>query len=176
LSINRSKTPPAPAVETVAESNPDQTMERALPMKVVIPATQFRQSNPGPAPLTRFAATDDALALNQTIEMLVSPQASFEQKQAAWKQLKEMGKLDQAISDLEQRTTNEPQKAEYAAALGQAYLKKCALTRDVREQAILAMKADQTLDVALGLDPSNWEARYTKAIGMSYWPAQLNKG
>src|SRR5437870_3708274 len=117
LSINRSKIPPAPAVETVAESNPDQTMDRVQPVKAVVAATQFRQSpadrsKPAPVPLSRFAATDDALAFNHTIEMLVSPQASFEQKQAAWKQLKEMGKLDQAISDLEQRTADEPQKAE----------------------------------------------------------------
>ena len=46
---------------------------------------------------------------------------------------------------------------------------------DVREQAILAMKADKTLEAALNLDPSNWEARFIKAVGMSYWPANLNK-
>src|SRR5439155_3274216 len=81
----------------------------------------------------------------------------------------------EAISALEQRRANDPQTAAYAAALGQAYLKKCASMEDMREQAILAMKADQTLEAALSLDPSNWEARYTKAVGMSYWPPQLNK-
>jgi hypothetical protein len=81
-----------------------------------------------------------------------------------------------AISDLEQRTTNDPGSVENVAALGQAYLKKCGVIQDVREQAILAMKADQMLESALKLDPSNWDARYTKAVGMSYWPAQMNKG
>src|SRR5215468_3579417 len=38
------------------------------------------------------------------------------------------------------------------------------------------MKADQTLEAALNLDPSDWEARFTKVAGMSYWPTQLNKG
>jgi tetratricopeptide (TPR) repeat protein len=38
------------------------------------------------------------------------------------------------------------------------------------------MKADQAFDLALGLDPLNWEARYTKALAMSYWPSELNKG
>jgi len=116
------------------------------------------------------------LVFNQAIETLVSRQAGFEEKQAIWKRLKETGNLDQAITELEQRAASDPQRAEYAATLGQAYLKKCAGIEDVREQAILAMKADQLLEAALGLDPSNWEARFTKAVGMSYWPMQLNKG
>jgi tetratricopeptide (TPR) repeat protein len=31
-------------------------------------------------------------------------------------------------------------------------------------------------DTALNLDPSNWEARFTKAVAMTYWPENLNKG
>jgi tetratricopeptide (TPR) repeat protein len=120
--------------------------------------------------------SDVGQVLRQDIETLASPQASFEQKQAVWERLRETGTLDQAIGELEQRLANDPQVPEYSAALGKAYLKKCALTQDVREQAIFAMKADQTLEAALSLDPSNWEARFTKAVGMSYWPAQLNKG
>jgi len=54
-------------------------------------------------------------------------------------------------------------------------MKKCAGMDDVREQAIFAMKADKTLETALKLDPSNWDARFMKAVGMSYWPANLNK-
>ncbi len=70
---------------------------------------------------------------------------------------------------------NDPQRAEYAAPLGEAYMKKCATMTDVREQAILAMKADRTLETALNMDPSNWEARFIKAVGLSFWPADLNK-
>ncbi len=144
-------------------------------------ANQFRQNpteanRPAQAPLALSATPDARLVFNQAIETLVSPQASFEEKQAIWKRLKETGNLDQAITELEQRAANDPQRAEYAAVLGQAYLKKCAGIEDVREQAILAMKADQHLETALGLDPSNWEARFTKAVGMSYWPMQLNNG
>ena len=112
----------------------------------------------------------------QNVDTLVSPHATFEEKQAAWKRLKETGKLDLAIGELEQRLANNPQVPEFSAALGQAYMKKCAQIQDVREQALLAMKADQTLEAALNLDPSNWEARFTKTVGMSYWPAELNKG
>src|SRR5207302_1575250 len=84
--------------------------------------------------------------------------------------LEEVSGLERAIE-----SANDPQTAEYAAALGEAYMKKCATMTDVREQAILAMKADKTLETALNMDPSNWEARFIKAVGMSYWPANLNK-
>ena len=122
------------------------------------------------------AAKSDASVLTRSIDILVSPQATFEQKQAAWRQLREAGKLDKAISELEQRVANDPHTPDYPAALGQAYLQKCATIQDVREQGILAMQADKVFDTALGLDPLNWEARFTKAVAMSYWPANLNKG
>jgi tetratricopeptide (TPR) repeat protein len=38
------------------------------------------------------------------------------------------------------------------------------------------MQADKVFDTALSLDTANWEARFTKAIAMSYWPPTLNKG
>ena len=90
--------------------------------------------------------------------------------------LTKAGKLDQAIAELEQRVAGDPRVAEYAAALGQAYLKKCGTIQDMREEGILALQADKAFDAALRLDPSNWEARFTKAVAMSYWPPTLNKG
>src|SRR5215470_3696879 len=36
----------------------------------------------------------DKSMLTQTVDILVSPQASYEQKKAAWKQLRESGRLD----------------------------------------------------------------------------------
>jgi cytochrome c-type biogenesis protein CcmH/NrfG len=114
--------------------------------------------------------------LSQLVDTLVSPRASYEQKRASWKQLRDSGKLDQAIGDLEQRMAADPRAAEYPAALGQAYLQKCGVIHDVREQGILAMQADKVFDTALNLDPANWEARYMKAVALSYWPATMNKG
>ncbi|PWT89426.1 MAG: hypothetical protein C5B56_07130 [Proteobacteria bacterium] len=114
--------------------------------------------------------------LEQTVDTLISAQFTHEQKQAAWKQLQDGGKLDQAITALEQRVAGDPTSPEIVAALGHAYIKKCGMLQDVREQAILAMQADKLFDTALGLDPANWEARFTKAVALSYWPANLNKG
>ncbi len=117
----------------------------------------------------------DAAMLNEKIELLVSPQVPYGNKQAVWNQLRDLGKLDQVISELEARMAANPNAAELSAALGQAYLKKCSGLKDVREQAILGMQADKLLDVALDLDPSNWEARFMKAVALAHWPVGMNK-
>jgi hypothetical protein len=169
-----------PVVEAVAE--PIRTQQGLQPAKTALAETPRVRPLPWDRAGSNLvvpassAVQDIRLAFNRAIETLVSPQASYPQKQAAWKELNETGKLDLAISELEQRAATEPGTAETSAALGQAYLKKCALIQDVREQGILAMKADQVFDAALTVDPANWEARYTKAVAMSYWPAQMNKG
>jgi tetratricopeptide (TPR) repeat protein len=132
-----------------------------------------------PAPLVSATSVNtrlDKSMLDQAVDTLVSPQLTHSQKRATWKQLQESGKLDQAITELERRAASDPRSPDAAAALGQAYLKKCGTIQDIREQAILAMSADKEFDTALSLDPSNWEARFTKAVALSYWPANLNKG
>jgi tetratricopeptide (TPR) repeat protein len=92
------------------------------------------------------------------------------------KQLQDSGRLADAAAELEQRMANDPNNAMYPAALGQTYMRMCATTTDVRQQAVWAMNADYDFETALNLDPSNWDARYNKAVMMSYWPANLNKG
>ena len=109
------------------------------------------------------------------LQTLVSLQSSYLQKQAAWKELQDTHQLDRAISDLERVANADSSGAQYSAALGEAYVQKLRALQDFREQSILAIKADQTFDQALKLDPSNWEARYWKALSLSYWPEALNK-
>jgi hypothetical protein len=131
-------------------------------------------SSGAPVPAARKVVLD-ANEVSQAVDLLVSPHVNHQQKRAAWKQLKENGGLDQAIGLLEQHTKGDGSCADCAAALGQAYLQKCGTTSDVRERGILAMQADKVFDSALNLDPSNWEARFNKAVALSYWPATMGK-
>jgi tetratricopeptide (TPR) repeat protein len=189
--INRSTAPAIGPAESTAESVPDRQTDEA-------PATKYAAAKPDsinhrtprsdedkgkleadiptPAATTAAAPRELQLVLDQAIESLLAPQTGFEQKQTTWKELKKAGKLDQAISELERRAGADQTSADTIAALGQAYWQKCSAIDDIREKAILIMKADQAFDAALNLDPANWEARYTKALAMSYWPAELNKG
>jgi tetratricopeptide (TPR) repeat protein len=122
------------------------------------------------------AETEQQRALRESIETLVSPQSTFEQKQAAWKQLKDAGQLDAAVAELERRVAANPDSANDAIALAEGYFRQCGQTDDIRQRGILGMKADQLLGTALSLDPSNWQAQFDKASGVAYWPLELNQG
>jgi hypothetical protein len=165
---------PAPAAATQDHPSAGPVVERRRSSKAASSEVASEQASPPSAPSAK-SSSGTAFLVSQLVDTLVSPQSTYEAKQAAWKQLKESGKLDQAIAELEQRAANDPRTAEYPAALGQAYLQKCGIIKDVREQGILAMQADKVFDTALAIDPANWDARFTKAVALSYWPANLNK-
>jgi tetratricopeptide (TPR) repeat protein len=171
--------------EQLAQPPPGRTNQPAETPTVVAtpsrPTPRVRKSSPTPAVAQTAANSqaapnfDDAAVFSQVIDSLVSPQTAYADKQALWKQLKEAGRFGQAIAALEQRTADNSGSADNAATLGEAYLKQCGMTNDMRQQAIFAMKADQAFENALNLDSSNWDARFYRAVSMSYWPANLNK-
>jgi tetratricopeptide (TPR) repeat protein len=180
--LTRPRTVPSAPAQAAVEPAADRVNEpppppEPSPAPVAAPAVAVAQprSMP-PAPARPIKPAVETELLRQQIEALVSPQVAYDQKQAIWGQLAKAGKLDPVISDLESRMAANPRAPEYPAALGQAYLQKCATLQDVREQGILGMQADKVFDTALNLDPSNWEARFTKAVALSYWPPMMNKG
>jgi tetratricopeptide (TPR) repeat protein len=173
----------AQAREQAQESSEHEPAENAPATSVQRPATPPSAATSVAAPAAPAASAPEptpaksqvSLVFNQALDALTSPQAAFAQRQAAFKQLKDAGQLDKAITELEQRATADPQTPGYPAALGQAYLQKAGSIQDMREQGILGMKADQTFDAALQLDPNNWDARFWKATAMTYWPLMLGK-
>jgi hypothetical protein len=185
LSATRQKNPAVPPVQARTESSPSSTTENNPPVQPAI--TTPVPSQPVPAdtgdskPAVIASATETNARtvdanIKQAIEALLSPQLSHEQRRAVLKQLNEAGKLDQAIAELEQRAACDPSNAAYPTALGQAYLEQAATTQDVPDKAILVMQAVKSFDAALSLDPSNWEAAFTKTAVMSHYPAELNQG
>src|SRR5439155_940291 len=66
----------------------------------------------------------EATAITGAVDILISLDSSYGQKQTAWRQVIEAGKLDDVIAALEQRRAAEPLVADYAAGLGHGYLKK----------------------------------------------------
>ena len=188
---NRQKTASVSPAETMAEAAPSRTPEDTQSAKVVamqqsepqVPAVPADSNQPPLAsPISNEPEVDNdanssaPTAFRQAIAILVSPQSSFQQRQAAWKQLRDAGELDQAIATLKQGTTNNPSSAQYPTALGEAYVYKLQTIRDFHEVAILALQADQSFNAALGLDPANWEAQFFKAVSLSRWPPGMNKG
>ena len=190
LSAGRQKNPvvpPAPA-RTESVSSPAIANNPPVQPAVAAPAMSASiQSVPADSgdskPSVAVSATEASAktvdpAIKQAIESLLSPQLSHEQRREILKQLIESGKLDQAISELEQRVAGDPNNAVYSTALGQAYLEKgkAMMQDDVAGGSMLIMQGMKSFDAALKLDPSNWEARYTRTLVMSHYPAELNKG
>ena len=157
----------APARADALKRRPHQEASSVSRVETAVSNQAARAPEPGSV---------EGIAFTAALDTLVSPHSTYAEKQAAWKQLQDSGRLADAAAELAQRMADDPKNALYPVALGQAYLKLCATTKDVRAQAIWAMTADADFETALNLDPSNWEARYTKAVAMTYWPASLNKG
>ena len=154
---------PAPAAAPAVAAHDS---ENSAPLATVAAA-------PVPAAEARSAADE---VFDQSLDLLVSPQASLQQKQAVWNQLRNSGQLGRAIAALEERQQADPTSAEIPTQLGMAYLLNISATSDVREQGIGGMKADMSFDAALKLDPTNWEAQFFKASALTHWPDSMNTG
>ena len=191
LYLNRQGPTPASPAEPMIEAAParppeDTPSAKAVAMQPTQPqvSTAAADSNQPPlaSPVLNEVKPDNSTrstapsAFRRAIDILVSPQTSFQQRQAAWKQLRDAGELDKALATLKQGATNNPSSAQYPTALGEAYVFKLQTIRDFHEVAILALQADQSFNTALGLDPANWEAQFFKAASLSHWPPEMNKG
>jgi hypothetical protein len=191
LYLQRHQTAPVSPTEPMAEAAPSRTMENTPSVKDVAmqqtePQVSAAAADSNLPPLASPVLNEvkpnnptnptPPTAFRQALDILVSPQTSFQQRQAAWKQLRDAGELDQALASLKQGVANNPTSAEYPTALGEAYVYKLQTIRDFHEVSILALQADQSFNTALGLDPANWEAQFFKAAALSRWPAEMNKG
>ena len=182
--LNHQKIPPAPVVVTssppagpapsgknvILNPEPSRTALDDANEKAQVSVTNSTSIN-----LKQEAAT----AFSRLIDVLVSSHASFQQKQEAWKQLRDAGELDQVIAALKQGVADNPGSTEYPVALGVADLQKAGVISqnggNMDEMGILGMQADQSFDAALKIDPANWGAQFMKAEAMSYWPLEMNK-
>ena len=173
--IPRLSQPPHPSDPTLLAAGAAAPAPEHGPMRSSPGSRTTAPASAAPASVPAGWSDLSALTVQQSLDKLCNPQTPFQQKQELWKQLRDSGKLDQAIAELEQRTRDNPANADAPANLGQAYLQKAGSIQDIREQGILGMKADQVFDTALNADPTNWDARFWKATAMSYWPAVLGK-
>jgi len=183
--MNRPKSSPAVATETAGPAATVAVGETVQPAPVAVamrePAEKARASAApvaAPAPVVEEPKPADAnaAAVARMVDLLVSPQTEFRDKQKTWLQLRESGQLDRVIAELKQRAASNPNAAEVPATLGEAYFMKIPGTTDYNQRGMLALQADQSFDDALQRAPDNWEAQFMKAMSLSYWPEGLNKG
>lgn len=150
--------------EKVAALEAETAALRAAPDPVVTPATQAK----GEAPA---AAVD----LQATLAQIADPSLDQEGRQALWTRLAKAGLLPGAIEALEKRARESSQDADAQVRLAEAYLQKLFTVPEGPEKGIWAMKVNGAYDAALAIDDHHWEARFSKAVGLSFWPPIFGK-
>ncbi|MCY2961714.1 MAG: tetratricopeptide repeat protein [Planctomycetota bacterium] len=142
-------------------------------------AIAARASEPASAPIasaTSSAAKADAKPdAGTAMDRLLAGGLEWEEAQALWKEVAAAGKLDELVQILEQRAKARGNDPDAQTQLGLAYLQKTFRAGGGPEAGIWATKADRAFDAALAADDKHWEARFQKAVSLSFWPPMLGK-
>ncbi|MCE9592559.1 MAG: tetratricopeptide repeat protein [Planctomycetes bacterium] len=101
--------------------------------------------------------------------------SGYEAREPIWKAIRDAGLLDEVVAEYERRAEADPKNPDLHSELGSAYIQKIFASSQGPESGKWAMKADGAFDHALELDPQHWEARYSKAISLSFWPPIFGK-
>ncbi|PIE25403.1 MAG: hypothetical protein CSA62_01255 [Planctomycetota bacterium] len=113
--------------------------------------------------------------LEKSFSELLEAGQGWEEREAIFKRAKAAGQIDALIAKLKQRAKDNPAIVEAQVELGQAYLEKVEGMPPGPQAGLLAAAADKAFDKALALDPKHWEARFVKALSLSFWPPMFGK-
>lgn len=121
------------------------------------------------------AATGSGFDANAALLELLDDDLSEMKKQELWARYAKEGKLDELVALFEERAAADPNDPDAQVDLGGAYLQKVFAAGGGPMAGKWAMKADGSFDTALALDERHWEARFSKATSLSFWPPALGK-
>ena len=121
------------------------------------------------------AVAQGGLDADSAFEKLLDPELKGDAREALWKQIRDAGLLDEVIARMEAFAKARPNDAGAQVALGVAYLQKIFEVGNGPEAGVWATKADQSFDAALVINPQQWDARFAKAISLSFWPPMFGK-
>jgi cytochrome c-type biogenesis protein CcmH/NrfG len=154
----------------------DRSSQTSTPDGVVATTVGTRAVEPGTAPdKPAVPAADAPLTVESAFAALTAPGTSWDAREALWKKVRAAGLLDEVIKEFEKRAKANPRDPQVQTELGEAYLKKTEELGSSMESGVYATKADRAFDKALELDPEHWEARFVKAMSLSFWPPVFGK-
>lgn len=141
-------------------------------------AIAARSAEPAPAVAAApksDAASDARSGAASAMDRILAGGLEWEEAQALWKEVASAGKLDELVTLLEERAKARGNDPEAQTQLGLAYLQKTFRAGGGPEAGVWASKADHAFDAALAVDETHWEARFQKAVSLSFWPPMLGK-
>lgn len=158
--------------------DPEEVVDRAVVRALEARAHRKDQPTTVPADVqgTDAAAGDKAAeTVSALLDVLSDPSTSLEERDDVWEEIQQAGLLAAATAELEERVKRNPADPLLRVGLGKGYLHRLAVAATPREKANWANQADQAFDAALQLDDEHWEARFSKAVTLSFWPALYGK-
>jgi hypothetical protein len=159
---------------TAAESPAVRPLAEASSGGVALAAKDGAAAEPVPAAAGDAPATPEE-KLDRGLEVLLDPAKSWDEKQRAWKDLADAGLIDRAVEAFERRARESPGSADAQAEAGMAYIQKLNTLANDIEKGTWAAKADRSFDAALAIDDRHWDARFMKAMSLSFWPPVFGK-
>jgi tetratricopeptide (TPR) repeat protein len=108
-------------------------------------------------------------------DALLAGDLDYDAQQELWQKIREAKQTDAVIALFEERAAADPNNPDRQSELGQAYLAKIQEVSGGPLAGVWADKADKAFDQALALDERHVEARFMKAISLSFWPPVFGK-
>ncbi len=158
--------------QALLASSADRTAVRAEP--VATNGASLQTAAPATGAGATTAVEEAKLTLESALAQLMDPDANYADRIKVWEQVVKAGLLDQVVNAMEQRAEREPNNPALRVDLGNAYLQQL-FAGNLMKRGYWGTKADEAFDAALKLDPQHWEARFTKAVSLSNWPAFTGK-
>lgn len=106
---------------------------------------------------------------------LLRDDLSDQERQALWAEAHNAGQGDELLAWFEQRAEANPTDADAQSELGSALLQMLFVMPEGPTKGQVAMRADGAFDMALAIDDQHWEARFSKAVSLSFWPPVFGK-
>lgn len=152
--------------EAVTQARIDEMVATAL-------AARGFGSGSGAAAAAAAKAVRDpakASAVAALVQQLAATPAGPE-RDALWQQLRALGEVEAAVAQYEQLAAAQPGDPDAQTNLGAAYIEQMMQAADEAARIEIGKKIDAQFDKALALDENHWEARFRKAVGLTYGPA-----
>ena len=148
--------PPAGPAEARVPVPDEGELERAV-LRVL-----ERQRAPAGAP------AGDQLIVAEKIRGLFDPNLDDAEKARIWEELREGGHVEAAVAEFERRAQAAPFDSMAQTELGWAYFQKMVTTGGGPEAGKWGIRGGDSLAHALELDETNWDARFSLALHLSY--------
>lgn len=121
------------------------------------------------------ALVDPAAQIEAWFAALTAGTLDYDGREALWQKIREAKQTDAVIALFEARAKADPSNPDLQTELGEAYLAKIQEVGGGPLAGVWADKADKAFDRALVLDERHVQARFMKAMSLSFWPPVFGK-